>query len=375
MPSLSVAHVSQASRGGMGTVFRVLMPAQAASGDRISFFVGDATDDDMLFFKSRGVEILPLAGTLRLARELRTYDVVHVHSANLDLLVAAWLSRRATVFTLHGLRAQTRGARTLSTGGLPTLSGVRRRLKRFGLSFLLRNAVGRVTAVSEFMAGKASASYGVDPGKITVVYNGIALDQFAARSDPRADEAPVIGWVGRLVPVKRVDMVLRVAASIMAQGLCPGLRVIIVGDGPLMAELITLAESLGIRASVDFVGHTEKPESCLAQMDVFVFPSQNEGAGNVLNEAMAVGVPVVALEDGGGAVELVRHSGAGTVVADEAGLLHEVTSLLNDGERRRQLGERAIAYAGQELDPAAWAARYRSVYLGVLASTRRTVEG
>jgi glycosyltransferase involved in cell wall biosynthesis len=213
MPDLAIAHVSNIIGGGMGTVFRVLLPAQVERGDKVTFFVRQAADEDRAYFAERGVELRLIDGVGGLTRQLRHFDVVHLHSADLDLLVAGWLSRRPAVFMLHGLRAQTRSLATVSVRRLPTIGGVRRRLKRAGLSWLLRHGMARVTTVSEFLAAKAVESYGVSRGKITVVYSGIALERFhepAMRAARQPVEiGPVLGWVGRLVAVKRVDACCR----------------------------------------------------------------------------------------------------------------------------------------------------------------------
>lgn len=373
MASLSVAHVANEVGGGMGTVFHILLPAQVRDGHRITFFVRHVKDEDRALLASLGVDVQPIQSTLRLSRCLREFDIVHVHSADLDLLAAAWLSRRTTVFTLHGLRAQTRPVATVTIRRLPTLGGVRRRLKRSALSFVLRQGMTRVTTVSEFLAAKAAESCGVDRRKISVVRNGIALDRFKRRATVPRDTGTVVGWVGRLVPVKRVDVLLRAVATVAAQGLCPDLRVVLVGDGVLRDELESLTRSLGLGKVVEFVGHSAEPERYLAQMDLFVMPSRNEGAGLVVDEAMAAGLPVVVLTDGGGVVELVRRSGGGVVVPDEAALAAEIAALLGDSDRRRALAAAGVAYAEQELDPHAWVVRFDQVYRGALVDSGRPV--
>ncbi len=368
MPSLSVAHVSNVIGGGMGTVFRVLLPAQVKRGDRVALFVRHAGVEDVAYFTDVGVEVRSVTGVVSLARQLRAYDVVHLHTADLDLLTAGWLSRRATIFTLHGLRAQTRSVGTVSLRRLPTLKGLRRRLKRMGLSFLLRHAMTRVTTVSQFLAERAKTLYGVAPAKVAVVYNGIALDQFGGRAANRKGGGAVVGWMGRLVPVKRVDMLLRAVASVVSQGCCPELRVVLVGDGELRDDLALLARSLGIDEIVDFVGHSDVPQTYLMQMDLFVFPSRDEGAGLAVNEAMASGLPVVVMKDGGGAVELIQQSGGGVVVPDEAALAGVIVDLLKDHKLRADMGERGRAYASRELEPLAWAGRFDGVYRAAVSS-------
>lgn len=352
----------------MGTVFRALLPAQVQQGSRVAFFVRHADTADLSYFGAADVEMHRVTGIVSLVRQLRQYDVVHLHSADLDLLLAGWLSRRVTVFTLHGLRAQTRGLGAIKVGQLPTLRGVRRRLKRLGFSLLLRHAIVRVTTVSEFLVEETAALYRVDRAKVTVVHNGIALGNFTAGLSNEKDPGRVVGWVGRLVPVKRVDMLLRAVASIASQDACEGLRVLVVGDGPLRRNLTETAATLGIAEIVHFVGHTNSPEKYFAQMDIFAFPSQREGAPMAVNEAMASALPVIVLEDGGGAAELVRRSGGGVVAADEAAFAAAIISLLSDPERRQELAERGRAHASRELDPLKWAERFDRVYRDALAS-------
>ena len=255
----------------------------------------------------------------------------------------------------------------MSLRRLPTLGGVRRRCKRLGFSLLLRHAMTRVTTVSEFLADKARALYGVNPDKVAVVYSGIDLEQFSrSTSEPRSS-GPVVGWVGRLVPVKRVDILLRAVAAARGQGTPSGLRVIVVGDGDLKSDLVQLAQSLGIGEIVDFVGQVSAPQTFLAEMDLFVFPSRDEGAAMAVNEAMASGLPVLGMQDGGGVVELIRHSGGGLVVPDEEALARAIVELLRDTRLRRQLADNAVAYALRELDPSGWAARFDGVYGSVMA--------
>jgi glycosyltransferase involved in cell wall biosynthesis len=353
----------------MGTVFRVLLPAQVRRGHRVAFFVHDVSDDDSAYFNQRGIEMRHARGILSLARELRDYDVVHLHSADLDLLLAGWLSRRPAVFTLHGLRAQTRPVSTVMRQR-PTLAGVRRRFKRLGLSLLLRHGMRRVTTVSRFLADRAIGQYGIAAAKVAVVYSGIELERYVPAAQAPRGDGPVIGWVGRMVPVKRIHLLLAAVETLLSGGRFPGLRLMLVGDGPLRDEMAALAESRGIAAAVDFVGFASEPERCYARMHLFVLPSREEGAGLVLNEAMAAGVPVVVLSDGGGAVELVTQSGGG-VVADEATLAERIAALLEDDQQRRHLAELGTAYAARELDPLAWAERFDRVYAECSATNSR----
>jgi glycosyltransferase involved in cell wall biosynthesis len=109
--------------------------------------------------------------------------------------------------------------------------------------------------------------------------------------------AVVVGFVGRLVPVKDPATLVRAAA--LARREVADLHLIVAGDGALRASLHGLADDLGIAGSVHFLGWCSDLPSLYAAMDVFVLTSINEGTPVSLIEAMAAGVPAVATRVGG----------------------------------------------------------------------------
>jgi glycosyltransferase involved in cell wall biosynthesis len=176
----------------------------------------------------------------------------------------------------------------------------------------------------------------------------------------------VVGWVGRLVAVKRVDILLRAAADLVEMDEAASLSVVLVGDGVLRTELEGLARQLGLSDIVRFVGFSRNVGAQLEAMDVFVLPSRGEGLPYAVGEALAAGVPVVVLSDGGGAVELVELSGGGVVVDSPAELPATLAALLADREWRSALAARGRSYARRELRATSWAERYEGVYNRVL---------
>lgn len=134
-------------------------------------------------------------------------------------------------------------------------------------------------------------------------------------------------FVGRLVPYKGADMAIVAAAELLRAG---SLKLQIVGDGPQMARLISLAKQLGVEENVQFGGWLtqEDLQRKLGECDVLVFPSIREFGGGVVLEAMALGVaPIVA--DYGGPSELVdEHTGMRVAFADEASLIEGVKCAL-----------------------------------------------
>jgi glycosyltransferase involved in cell wall biosynthesis len=153
---------------------------------------------------------------------------------------------------------------------------------------------------------------------LTVVGRGVDTDRFhpARQSQSLRDQfvgpnAPLLLHVGRLAEEKNVQLALRAFKALRAE--LPQARMVVVGDGPQRAKLERRYPD------VHFVGmqHGETLARYYASADLFLFPSLSDTFGNVVPEALASGLPVVAF-DAGAAAELVRDSGAGLVVAPDS---------------------------------------------------------
>ena len=137
----------------------------------------------------------------------------------------------------------------------------------------------------------------VPAGRVRVIPNGVNVDLFAAARP--ADLASVglerkrntLIFVGRLDPVKNLDLVIRTLPRLLSQH---NLQLLIVGDGPQRVALETLVGQMGLTNRVAFAGFQRHPERFLAAADIFVIASTTEGMSGATLEAMAVGLPVVA---------------------------------------------------------------------------------
>ena len=156
----------------------------------------------------------------------------------------------------------------------------------------------------------------------------------AARS-PRG--APVVGFVGRLVPRKGAMELVKAAPAIRAAR--PEVRVVIVGDDPYEDEDTAYATAVRASSKVDHVGRVASAAGILGQLDVLVLPSTQEPFGTVVAEAMAAGTPVVATRVDG-LPELVEDGVSGKLVepGDTAALAVAVLEVL---ERRDEMGAAA----------------------------------
>ncbi len=285
-------------------------------------------------------------------------DVVHTHQIG-ALLYAGPASRRAgiplVVHTEHGKHY----------GG------------RWKLRLLARIAgrhASRVFCVSEDIAAEVKSMRIVPGPKIRVVPNGIDVIPFGNRDDAGAEvrdalgiprDAPTIGTVGRLTEIKRQADLIRAFGAVRAR--CPRAHLLIVGDGPLRAELHGLAVDLGLENCVHFAGYQNQTAAYLKAMDIFTLTSRSEGMPLVVLEAWAAGVPVVATRVGG-IPELVRDGSNGLMIdsGDEVALSEALERLIAMPSLARRLAD-----AGQRLVEESYTLRrmagdYRRNYLEIL---------
>jgi len=196
---------------------------------------------------------------------------------------------------------------------------------------------------------------------VYVPENGIDPQRFGRRRE-RAAGRPIRGvFVGRLVPYKGADMLLDAAAEHMKAG---HFELTVLGDGPERAGLQAQAERLGVGDRVTFTGHVDHTavQDHLAAADVFTFPSIREFGGAVIIEAMAIGLPAMAVSYGGPA-ELMTEDTAfpielgsrEQIVARFRGRLAEVIADPSLIEQRSDAARRRV------LTHFTWAAKARQV--------------
>lgn len=373
IPPLRIALLCTPARvGGLERVVQALARGLAGQGHAVTLLavVGAAPDADPLFAPLRGlgVTLRPLVfGSRAYAAERREVrallrdlapDVVHTHGYRCDLLHGGPTRRAgiATVSTVHG---------SSRMGGLSHLFEWMqlRALRGF-------DAVIPVSAPLETTLRRV----GVAPGRLHLLPN--AVSPRPERTSPAAaraalgiadDAGPVLGWVGRLVPVKGADILLHALARL------PGgaWRVSIIGDGPDRPALEALAAQLGIAGRVRFHGEVDDAARYLPAFDALVLSSRSEGTPIVVLEAMQAAVPVVAARVGG-VPDLLGDGVAGWLVAteDPDALAEGLRVLLEhpaEGARRGAAGRVRIAEA---YDPARWIAEHERIYRAAIARRR-----
>jgi 1,2-diacylglycerol 3-alpha-glucosyltransferase len=176
----------------------------------------------------------------------------------------------------------------------------------------------------------------------------------------RNAKSPCLSAARRLK--KNIGFLLEVAAHARQQR--PDLLLVIAGEGPALEQLQRKANQLGINDHVRFVGYLPRESGlrdCYAAADVFTFASRTETQGLVLLEAMAVGLPVLALPALGAAEIIAPQRGAVAAVDAPAAFSYQLVGLLDQPARLATLGLEGIAFA-REWDAATQAARLVKLY-------------
>lgn len=280
-------------------------------------------------------------------------DLVHQHHGvwTAGAVAAASALRVPLITTVHGT--------DMFTAAAPRPRGLRR-VHRANARLAFSRS-GLILAVSEDLRRVALAA-GAPATRTHVHYQGIDTEVFTPSEGPSvAGEVPRLLYIGGLIPRKRVDLLIR-ASLLLARSTPHELHII--GDGPLRAELESLAEG---RAHIRFRGPVSRDGVLeeLRRADALALTSRDEAAGLVLLEAQACGVPVV-VTGGDGKEEMLRHGQTGSVVgpdpepAELARALHEW--LPDSSTARRQIAERTRAFVVEERSVRVGAQRLAEFY-------------
>ncbi|WP_142847054.1 glycosyltransferase [Telmatospirillum sp. J64-1] len=295
--------------------------------------------------------VLPVPGLLDEAIEAFAPELIHAHHPFLLGSTALRLSRRLDlplVFTHHTMYEQY-------THYVP---GDSETLRRFvvNLSTSYANLCDHIFAPSESVADILRERNVETP--ITVIPTGVRLEEFDRGSGPgmRAvldipPDAFLVGHVGRLAPEKNLEFLARAVIAFMAAE--PRAHFLLVGKGPSEKVVREAFVRAGLTSRLHMPGQLEGAmlASAYRAMDVFAFASQSETQGMVLAEAMAAGVPVVAV-DAPGCREVVRDRRNGCLLPAEnevtfAGALMWMSRLSPD-ERAgilQEVRETAVAFS------------------------------
>ena len=281
-------------------------------------------------------------------------QLLHTHGYKADLYgyVAARRSGKPIVATCHNW-----------VGGTAAL-GIYNHLDRMALK-----RFHGLAAVSDSVAQRLLAS-GVSASKIRTIANGIDVQTFErARPLPvlNFDGSKVVGMVARLDLKKGFEYLLRAARELC--GTFPGLKVVIVGEGPDRNEIEDMIQRFGLQSNVILAGQHSNMPAIYAAMDVFVLPSLNEGLPMTILEAMAASKPVIATRVGA-IPKVIQDEQTGLLVdpADSDGLRNALARLLADSDLCSRLGSVGHDWVSRNYTSEAMALKYRQMYDDVLGT-------
>ena len=302
------------------------------------------------------VSAIPSAGDLdarmlmEMVRVIRRYQpkILHVHcrrGGDYFGSLAARLTRTPAVITRRVDNPESRMGAKLKYGGYDAVVAI---------SSGVRNALG---------------SAGLDPGRIELIPDAVDSGRFTEGCRRQwlkealgyGSQYKLVGVIAQLIPRKGHGHLIRAIPSILSEE--PQARFLLLGQGPLRAELERQCRRQGVEEVVRFAGFREDIDRILPCLDLVVHPAEMEGMGVALLESAAAGVPVVASRVGG-IPEVVRHGRTGYLV--DAGrpdqIARRVVQLLNDPLTARRFGDNAKRLALAEFSIDKMVSAYIRVY-------------
>lgn len=199
----------------------------------------------------------------------------------------------------------------------------------------------RLMASNSRAAIRSAVALGVPASRLRLLPNVVDTDHFRPRAEPPAQAIRLLS-AGRLVAQKRFDRFVEAVAKLAGPG-TEQVAATLVGSGPLKSELLSQAATLGLGAGrLEIRDGVDDMADLYREADIFVLPSDSEGMPNVVLEAMASGLPVVAARVGG-VEEILRHGENGLLVerGDVAGLVRALQELVLRPDLRLRLGQQA----------------------------------
>ncbi|MBS1232426.1 MAG: glycosyl transferase group 1 [Nitrospirae bacterium] len=238
--------------------------------------------------------------------------------------------RHIHIIRSHNYRANLYGLLAGRLAGVPVIASVHnvytdkdKSRKRKMINRLLFKIADSLVAVSDAIKNDVLSYLKIDPLKITVIYNGVDTARFDPErtfKDIREElsigkDDILIGFIGRLVNFKGVEHLIKAVALLKDE--FGGMKLLIVGDGPVADALQKKTAALNISGITLFTGNRNDIPDILSSIDILVIPSVGEeGFPNTLVEAMAMGKPVIATTVGG-ITEVIEDRVTGLLVPEE----------------------------------------------------------
>ena len=333
MISKKVTHlITTIERGGAEKQLLTLTSEQVQSGIKVEVIFLKGKPDLKKEFEQSGVEVNQLLvgkSFLKqislLSRHLRKNpSPIHAHLPKSELLAAIVVPNKYFIFTRHN-------SEPFWPGGPGIISNLLSKFvcKRASQGIAISNAVKSYL----IKRGEIPNGYTID-----VVYygfqkdsstNSLGLNSITNLMNSQSSKFK-IGTIGRLVPQKDYPTLLNAFSDVLKS--FPETELYIVGKGYLQKDLIELSESVGIKDKVHWVGKTEYIKEFLSKIDLFILPSQYEGFGLVLLEAMVAKKPIIAANNSAIPEVLGKTYDGLFLTGDVKALANQIKTVISDSK-------------------------------------------
>jgi glycosyltransferase involved in cell wall biosynthesis len=328
-----------------------------------------------------------LSGEGELARPLREAGIAVVclgarkrHGLSVVWRLSRLLSKlRPTILQTFLFHANIAGRLAGKAARIPIIvSGIRVAEKRGSLRLWMDRAtdwmVSRHVCVSQDVAAFSAARGGLPIGKIRVIPNGVDASVFADAAPANLEHVGIppgsrtLLFVGRLDPQKGPFVLMAAARELLPRH--NDLQVLLVGDGPLAENLQKWIAKENLSDRIHLTGRRNDVPSLMRAAEIFVLPSLWEGLPNVVLEAMAAGIPVVASRVEG-ISDLLVDDRTGLIVPPNSApdLVEAIGRLLADPQHAHQMGHSAQQFVRTEFAWDGVVAKYAALYGELLGET------
>ena len=299
-----------------------------------------------------------------LVKHIRHYDIIQCFGLYLfipPVAVISHLFKKRAVARIEG----------------PGCSGDFHRIGKLKCGqLILRSAqrLDRIISISRDIRREIKGN-GFPDQSVVSIPNSVDVDHFQPGEEGARGPVRTICFVGRLAEEKGVSYLLKAIKEVKKEW--DGIKLCVVGDGPLRGDLEELNRQLGLMDDTVFVGHTDGVLSYYQEADLFVLPSLTEGLPLSLLEALSCGLPVIATAVGGSREIVDPEDGAGTIPVsryyigpygilvnpkDVEGLARALLLSLKDRELSQHLGRAGQQYVKRTFSLDTVVDRYRALY-------------
>jgi teichuronic acid biosynthesis glycosyltransferase TuaC len=306
-----------------------------------------------------GLDLINTAPLLfNMAREIRRIKRENI----IDLLHAFWTIPCGFVSAL--CRGNVPLLTTLEGSDLEVFGW--KLISRHFIKYALKRST-RIMSLSTDLKSEA-IGLGADEDRISVIPDGVdtgkfkPMDKSAVRAELSLPRGFLVLYVGSLFRLKRVDMLIRICASLSKDF---DFYMLVVGDGPEKQNLESSAKSLDLK-NIIFKGsipHEDMP-SYMAASDVLILPSETEGLPTSVQEAMACGIPVIA-SNVGGISDLISNGVTGYLASNEVEMGESLREMMSSPDSVSLMGKNALDFARENLSLECVVQRIEEVYASI----------